>query len=140
MSYLVDTNVISELMKPLPSPVVVGWLAEADVERLFLSVISLAEIRRGIVQLEPGQRRDRLQVWYRTDLPQWAEHRLLGIDRVVAERWGDLMARTRKRGIALNAMDGFLAATAEAHRLTLVTRNIRDFDALGLTLLNPWDA
>ncbi len=138
MNYLVDTNVISELTKPSPNPAVVRWLADSDEDRVFLSVISLAEIRRGIVLMNPGKRRDQLEAWFRIEVPQRFEHRLIGIDREIAERWGDLIAASRRRGIVLSAMDGFLAATAQAHNLTLVTRNLRDFVSLDLVLLNPW--
>ena len=138
MNYLLDTNVISELTKPLPNPAVVRWLADSDEDRVFLSVISLAEIRRGIVLMNPGKRRDQLEAWFRIEVPQRFEHRLIGIDREIAERWGDLIAASRRRGIVLSAMDGFLAATAQAHNLTLVTRNLRDFVSLDLVLLNPW--
>jgi toxin FitB len=138
LNYLVDTNVISELTKPSPNPAVVRWLADSDEDRVFLSVISLAEIRRGIVLMNPGKRRDQLEAWFRIEVPQRFEHRLIGIDREIAERWGDLIAASRRRGIVLSAMDGFLAATAQAHNLTLVTRNLRDFVSLDLVLLNPW--
>lgn len=138
MNYLVDTNVISELTKPLPNPAVVRWLAESDEDRLYLSVISLAEIRRGIASMDPGRRRDQLEAWFQTELPQRFEHRLIPVDREIAERWGDMIAACRRRGIGLSAMDGFLAATARAHDLTLVTRNLRDFGSLGLDLLSPW--
>ena len=138
MNYLVDTNVISELTKPSPNPAVVRWLADSDEDRVFLSVISLAEIRRGIVLMNPGKRRDQLEAWFQIEVPQRFEHRLIGIDREIAERWGDLIAASRRRGIVLSAMDGFLAATAQAHNLTLVTRNLRDFVSLDLVLLNPW--
>jgi toxin FitB len=140
LNYLVDTNVISELTKPLPNPAVVRWLAESDEDRVFLSVMSLAEIRRGIALMSPGKRRDQLEIWFRIDLPQRFERRLIEVDREIAERWGVLMAESRQRGIGLAAMDGFLAATAQARNLTLVTRNRRDFALLGLALLNPWDA
>lgn len=138
MNYLIDTNVISELTKPLPNPAVVRWLVESDEDRLYLSVITLAEIRRGIASMDPGRRRDQLEAWFRIELPQRFEHRLIGVDREIAERWGDVIAASRRRGIGLSAMDGFLAATARAHDLTLVTRNLRDFGSLGLVLLNPW--
>jgi hypothetical protein len=138
LNYLVDTNVISELTKPLPNPAVVRWLAESDEDRVFLSVISLAEIRRGIALMDSGRRRDQLEAWFRIEVPQRFERRLIGVDREIAERWGDVIAASRRRGIGLSAMDGFLAATAQAHNLTLVTRNLRDFASLDLILLNPW--
>lgn len=88
--------------------------------------------------MNPGKRRDQLEAWFQIEVPQRFEHRLIGIDREIAERWGDLIAASRRRGIVLSAMDGFLAATAQAHNLTLVTRNLRDFVSLDLVLLNPW--
>ena len=138
MSYLLDTNVISEAVKPRPDPRVVEWLAAVDEDRVFLSVISLAEIRRGIELMAVGQRRDRLETWLTEDLPTRFEGRILSIDHGAADAWGVFMARARRAGVALSTMDGLFAASATVHALTLVTRNVRDFEALGISLFNPW--
>jgi predicted nucleic acid-binding protein len=138
VSFLLDTNVISEWVKPRPDPHVIAWLAEIDEDRTFLSVASFAEIRRGIELLPDGRRRDRLAAWLAEELPSRFEGRILPIDRDICETWGVLMVRGKKAGVTLGSIDAFFAATAEARRLTLVTRNIKDFVPLGILLFNPW--
>ncbi len=138
MNLLLDTNVLSEVRRPAPSPKVLAWLDTIDEDRAFISVASIAELRRGIALLEDGRRRTALAAWLAHDLPARFAARVLPIDQPVAERWGDLMAQSRRSGVALSVMDGFFAATAIAHSLTLVTRNVRDFAAFGVPLLNPW--
>jgi predicted nucleic acid-binding protein len=138
VSFLLDTNVISEWTKPRPDPHVVAWLAETDEDRMFLSVASFAEIRNGIERLPDGGRRQRLAQWLADELSNRFEGRILSIDRRIAETWGVLTARGRKAGIALGSIDGFFAATAVAHCLTLVTRKTKDFNSLGIPLLDPW--
>lgn len=138
MSLLLDTNVISEWVKPQPNPRVVAWLQEVDEEQVFLSVGSLAEISRGIELMPPGKRRDRLFSWLTVDLPARFAGRLLGIDSRIAQTWGRVMARGQRAGINVGTFDALFAATAQVHGLTLVTRNIPDFLKLGIPLLNPW--
>lgn len=140
MTYLLDTNVVSEWVKPHPHPRVVAWLHDVDEEQVFLSVATLAEIRRGIELLPSGKRRDSLASWLTGDLPSRFEGRVLDIDGPIAESWGKVMAYSQKTGRHVGAMDAFFAATAVVHRLTLVTRNIRDFEGLGIGLLNPWES
>jgi predicted nucleic acid-binding protein len=138
VKFLLDTNVISEWLKPQPDAKVVAWLADIDEDRVFLSVMSFAEIRHGVERMPAGGRRQRLSSWLAEELPVRFEQRVLGIDQRIAETWGILMARGRRVGANLGTMDAFFAATAEAHGLTLVTRNLRDFGALGISLLDPW--
>ena len=138
MTYLLDTNLVSEWTKPRPDIGVVAWLAEADEDRLFISVITLAELRHGIERLPVGARRKRLDAWLNDELPTRFEGRTLPIDPETAQAWGRLMARAQATGRALGAMDGFIAATAERHDFTLVTRNVADFESLGIRLENPW--
>jgi predicted nucleic acid-binding protein len=138
VSFLLDTNVISEWVKPQPDPLVVAWLKEVPEDRVFLSVASLAEIRRGVELMAPGQRRDRLAAWLSRDLPARFEGRILDVDSRIAEAWGIVMARGQKAGSNISAWDACFAATAEVHQLTLVTRNVKDFQKLGIPLLNPW--
>lgn len=138
MSYLLDTNVVSEWVKPQPNPHVVAWLQEVDEDRVFLSVASLAEIRRGVELMPSGRRRESLAHWLATDLPSRFEGRILDIDSRVADAWGIVMARGQRSGMNPGVLDVFFAATAEVHRLTLVTRNVRDFLKFGVPLLNPW--
>lgn len=140
MNYLLDTNVVSEWVKPGPDPSVVRWLAETDEDRICLSVITFAEIRQGVEEMAPGRRRDSLKSWLQDDLPVRFEGRILSVDLAVADAWGALMARSRRTGVNLGVMDAFFAATAAAHALTLVTRNTPHFANLGISLLNPWTA
>lgn len=138
MNYLLDTNVVSEWMKPRPDLGVVEWLANADEDRLFLSVASLAELRYGVERLAKGQKRSRLEDWLETDLRNRFEGRVMAIDEKVAAEWGRLLAKADAVGRPMGAMDGFLAATAVAHGLTLVTRNASDFGVTGIKVVDPW--
>jgi predicted nucleic acid-binding protein len=140
MTFLIDTNVVAEWIKPRPEPRVVSWLADADEDRVFLSVATLAEIRRGIEAMREGQRQERLAMWLADELPARFEGRILDIDRRVALRWGVVLARSQKAGLTLSAMDAFIAATAQVHGLTLVTRDARDFAAAEIDVVDPWDA
>lgn len=138
MSFLLDTNVISEWMKPRPNPGVVTWLAEVDEDRTFLSVITLTELRYGIERMAAGHRRRRLEVWLEEELPLRFEARILPIDPAVADACGKVVARSETVGRRMEVMDAFIAATAEVHRLTVVTRNASDFQPAVRNLLNPW--
>ncbi len=135
MSYLLDTNVISELVRAKPDEHVVAWFREVPDEALHLSVLTLGEIRRGVERLAAGTRRERLRVWLETDLPGWFGDRVLEIDIAVADRWGRLLS-TAKRPVP--AVDSLLAATALHHELRLVTGNTADFAFPGLEVVNPW--
>lgn len=138
LDFLLDTNVVSEWVKPRPDPGVVTWLAEIDEDRAFISVVTLAELRHGIERLAPGARRSRLDTWLADELPRRFERRILSIDPETAAQWGRVMRRSQVAGRPLSVMDGFIAATAEHHGFTLATRNVSDFEALGLTVFNPW--
>lgn len=138
MSFLLDTNVVSEWAKPRPDPNVVAWLAEADEDRVFMSVASFAEIRYGIERMPTGRRRERLATWLSEDLPLRFEGRVLGVDLRVADIWGSVLAREQQAGVTIGPMDVLFAATAEAHGLTLVTRNVRNLERLHIPLFDPW--
>jgi predicted nucleic acid-binding protein len=138
VSFLLDTNVVSEWVKPRPDPGVVAWLAEADEDRVFLSVVTLAKLRQGIERLAAGARRKRLDAWLRRDLPLRFEGRILSVDAAVADAWGRLVARRETAGRPIGPMDAFFAATAQVHRLTLVTRNASDFKASVEDTIDPW--
>jgi toxin FitB len=140
VSFLLDTNVVSEWVRPQPDRNVISWLAEVDEDRVFISVISFAEIRRGVELLPAGRRRERLAAWLAEELPARFEERILDIDPQVAETWGVVMARGQKVGLTLGSMDAFVAATAEAHNLTLATRNVKNFHRLGISLFDPWQS
>jgi hypothetical protein len=138
VSFLLDTNVISEWIKPEPNAGVVAWLTEIDEDRVLISVISLAELRRGVDRMDQGARRKRLDAWLRHDLPVRFEGRILGIDTAVAEAWGAVVARQEARGRPIAPMDAFVAATAEVYGLTLVTRNVADFETSVEHVFDPW--
>ena len=137
MSFLLDTNAVSEWVKPRPNPGLIRWMESVDEDRTFISVISLAEVRHGVERLPPGSRRRRLDEWLRHELPLRFEERILRIDEAVADAWGQIVSKHEATGKPMGAMDAFLAATAEVHQLTLVTRNVSDFPLLR-PILNPW--
>jgi len=138
VTFLLDTNVVSEWVRPEPAPSVVTWLADVDEDEVFLSVISIAELRRGVALLAAGRRRQRLEKWLSEDLADRFHGRILSIDVLVAEAWGRITARATRAGRSVGAMDALVAATAEVHGLALATRNTKDFDHLGVSLFNPW--
>ena len=140
MRLLLDTNVLSEVTRPAPDARVVEWLDGLDEDRAFISVVSIAEIRRGVALMDEGRKREALANWLARDLPQRFEHRVLPVDEPVALAWGDLMGIAKRRGRGLSSMDGLIAATAIAQELTLATRNIKDFEGFGLELFDPWTA
>ena len=135
MSYLVDTNVLSELRRKQPQPEVVAWSTQRPRQTLYLSVLTLGEIRRGIERLEAARQQPLLD-WLEVELPNYFLGRLLAIDAHTADRWGRLLGNA---GRPLPAVDSLLAATALQHDLTLVTRNTADFAGTGVRLINPWN-
>lgn len=137
MSFLLDTNAVSEWVKPRPNPGLIGWMESADEDRIFLSVVSLAELHHGVERMAAGRRRSRLEQWLQHELPLRFEDRILPVDVDVAEAWGRTVSRGEAVGRPIGAMDAFLAATAEVHELTLVTRNIAHFSLLK-PVINPW--
>ena len=138
MSFLLDTNVVSESTKPRPNPGVVAWLAAVDEDDVFLSVITLTELRYGVERLAQGRRRKQLDRWLQQDLPLRFEGRILPIDALVADTCGKLVARTESLGRPIEARVAFIAATAQVHQLTLVTRNVSHFETTVKSILTPW--
>ena len=136
MSYLIDTNVLSEIRRKSPDANVVQWINSRPATSLFLSVLTLGELRKGIDSLADAKRRLKLLDWLETELPLFFAGRILSIDEGVADRWGQLMASA---GRPIPAIDSLLGATAAHHGLTMVTRNSKDFKNLGLEVLNPWN-
>ncbi len=135
MSYLIDTDVLSELRRKTPSVGVVTWISQRPPATLYLSVLTLGEIRKGIDGLADEARRMKLLDWLQTDLPAFFTGRILPVDAQVADRWGRMVAAA---GRPLPAIDSLLAATALAHDLVLVTRNVKDFAGLPVQIINPW--
>lgn len=138
MSFLLDTNVVSEWVKPQPNAGLTQWLSRVEEDDVFLSVITFAELRFGVERLAAGARRKRLDEWLRIELPVRFEQRILLVDGAVADEWGRIVARSTGRGRPIGAMDALVASTAEVHKLTLVTRNARDFEGAVESVLNPW--
>jgi len=137
VAWLLDTCVLSELSKPAPSRGLVQWLEAADEETLWLSALTIGELRFGVAKLPSGARRRRLDAWV-DDVEVRFSGRVLAVGPREVRRWGELRARLRTRGIALAVVDGLLAATADVHGLTLVTRNVRDVAATGARILDPF--
>ena len=138
--FLLDTNCISELVRSKPEPRVLRWMEAADESLLYLSVLTLGEIRKGVAALPQGIRRTHLETWLKLELRARFSGRVLSIDTAVADRWGLLAAEAKRKGKALSAIDGLLAATALQHNLTIVSRNVSDFAGTQATVLNPWEA
>jgi predicted nucleic acid-binding protein len=136
LSYLIDTNVLSEIRRKMPDAKVVAWVNSRPTTSLYLSVLTLGELRKGIDGLVDSKRRLKLVDWLETDLPLFFAGRILTIDEGVADHWGRLLAAA---GRTIPAIDSLLGATAAHHGLTMVTRNSKDFKNLGLDVLNPWN-
>lgn len=133
--FLLDTQVISELVRPQPSAKVIAWLEAQEAETLFLSVLSLGEIEKGIVRVADARRRAKLRVWLDKEVKVTFAGQVLAIDEEVATTWGKALAEV---GRPLPAVDSLIAATALHHGLTMVTRNGRDMELPLLTVFNPW--
>ena len=135
MKYLIDTCVLSELRKRIPNQGVIDWFAERSVSTLYLSVLTLGELKKGITAMEEVKRRETLSNWLESDLPLFFSGRILSIDTDVANRWGDLLAVARR---PMPAIDSLIVATASLHGMSVVTRNQRDFEGFGVEVINPW--
>jgi predicted nucleic acid-binding protein len=137
VSYLLDTNVLSELRRKTPDVTVLEWFARRPASTLYLSVLTFGELRKGIEGVPDAKRRMALTDWLETDLPAFFAGRILPVGTQVADRWGRLLSAA---GRPLPAIDSLLAASAALHGLSMVTRNSRDFADLGLDVINPWVA
>jgi toxin FitB len=138
--FLLDTNCISELVRPKPERRVMEWMEAADEAMLHLSVLTLGEIRQGLAGLAQGKRRTHLETWLEIDLQARFAGRIVALDAAIADRWGVIAAEAKRRGKALSVIDGLLAATALHHNLVVVSRNARDFAMAPVQVLNPWEA
>jgi toxin FitB len=137
VTWLIDTNALSELKKRKPHPGVARWFEEHPSTGLYLSVLTLGELRKGIYAMPDGERKDRFSAWLDGEVPSFFAGRILDLDAAIADRWGRLCVEA---GRPLPAIDSLLAATALVHGLTLVTRNLVDFELPGLRVVNPWQA
>jgi len=139
--FLLDTNIPSEMLRPRPDANVAAWVKRQSNETLFVSVVTMGELRRGATLLgERSPRRLELERMIHEKVPSWFQNRILPVTQTIAERWGTLDGERQLAGRPLNMADGMIAATALDHNLTVVTRNVKDFEQLGVALLNPWDA
>ncbi len=138
-SYLVDTNVPSELTRERPDVHVVAWNRAQPDSSLFISVISIGEMRRGAGILPIGRKRTHVEQWIDRDILRFFSGRILPVSLAVADRWGRISSERQQTGRPLAIADGLIAATATEHNLTLVTRNVKDFIGLNLPIINPWE-
>ena len=138
--FLLDTNIPSELTKPIPDARVRDWVDEQDDASMYLCVVSVGELRKGLTILPPSKRRTRLEEWLEQYLLPLFVGRILPVTQSIADRWGVMSGERQLRGTSLNMADGIIAATALEHNLTVVTRNVKDFAGLGVVFFSPWDA
>ena len=136
MSYLLDTNILSELVRPKPNHNVLKWVDSVPHEALHISVLTLGEIRKGVETIRSGERKEELILWLDYELPKWFTNRVLAVDHSIADRWGKLQAQIKR---PIPAIDSLLAASALQHNLKLVTRNVKDFHFPQLEVINPWE-
>jgi predicted nucleic acid-binding protein len=138
MNYLLDTNVVSELISKKPNKKVVEWLDHLDPNIVYLSVITIGEIRKGIEKLPQSKRKDSINEWLQWDLLNRFQGRILEITTKVMLTWGELIGRLEKEGRSITAIDSLIAAIALQGNYCLVTRNEQDFQNTGVTIFNPW--
>lgn len=139
MNYLLDTCLISELLKKEPNPAVMAWLDAQDEQTLFLSVLNLGELQKGISKLAKGTKQEELQAWVSHDLAERFSGRILTVDQETALCWGRLQGNAERRGEKLPVMDSMIAASAAVHGMSVVTRNTKDLERCGVQVCNPWE-
>ena len=137
---VVDTNVISEPLRKAPETRVVDWIDAQPLETLYLSVITVAELRFGVASLAAGKRRDALHDDLESRVLPLFTGRVLVFDMAASQAYADLMAKAQSAGLAIGKADGFIAATAVANRMMVATRDTAPFAAAGVTVINPWEA
>jgi predicted nucleic acid-binding protein len=138
VKYLLDTCLISELVKKSPNASVLGWLDKQDEDQLYLSALTIGELQKGISKLADARKKEELQIWLSSDIVFRFEGRILNIDTEVAAHWGRLIGEAESRGKRLPVIDSLIAATAAVHNLTVVTRNIGDLEECSVRVLSPW--
>ena len=139
MRFLLDTCVISEMLRERPDPGVVEWLSGHPEDRLLLSALVVGELVRGVSLLSPGRKRVSLETWIQS-LELRFEGRIIALTEAECTRWGKLSGALQRKGVSLSMADGLIAATGLAHKLTVVTRNVKDLAPTGVHLVNPWSA
>lgn len=138
MRYLVDTCVLSELVRKNPEPKVVRWMDDREL-MTYLSVLTLGELQKGLAKLPDGHRKEQIQAWIDRNIPERFENRIIPIDVEVASTWGRLTGEAENQGEKLPVIDSLIAATAISHNLTVVTRNTHDLIRCGARVFDPWD-
>jgi predicted nucleic acid-binding protein len=138
MKFLMDTCVISEIIRPKPSSKVTAWIKKEDESNFFISVLTFGELHKGIEKLAESKRKEELHNWVENDLTERFLGRIIDIDIQVAMLWGKIQGVAEKAGKPMPAVDSLIAATGIAHHLTVVTRNTADMEESGVALLNPW--
>ena len=139
MNYLLDTCVISEVVRKKPEPDVVAWLAAQDEDHLFMSVLTLGELHKGIARLDDSARQITLEAWVEGDLRRRFTGRIIPVDPEIGARWGRISGAAERSGRVIPMIDGLLAATALENGLTLVTRDVSHMELAGVELFNPWE-
>ena len=139
MKYLLDTCVISELIKAQSNPKVIEWISNQNEEDLYLSVLTLGEIQKGITKLPDSEKKLKLQNWLDIDLSERFNNKILDIDNQVALHWGKMQGKSEKKGENLSVIDSLLAATSIVYDLIFATRNIKDIMNCGCKFINPWE-
>ena len=138
MNYLLDTCLISELIKDPPDSNVLSWISEIPESSLFLSVLTIGEIHKGIEKLPKSKKKDRLHKWVNSDLRERFKNRIIDLDLQVATKWGELQGQAELAGKPMSLIDGLIASTGVANDLIVVTRNTKVMEQSGVALLNPW--
>jgi predicted nucleic acid-binding protein len=139
MKYLLDTCVISEIIRPKASTKVTSWIKKEDESNFFISVLTIGELHKGIEKLDESKRKEELHNWVENDLKERFWTRIIDIDLHTAMVWGKIQGMTERIGRPMPAIDALIAATGITHRLTVVTRNTSDMNESGVALLNPWE-
>ena len=138
MKYILDTCVISELIKPRPNSNVVSWVNSNPEETLYLTSITIGEIQRGIFKLKKSKKRTNLQNWLENELIVRFDKRIIGFGLFESITWGKIQAQAEKHGKKMPILDGLMASIAIVHNMGIATRNIDDMDVSGVALVNPW--
>ncbi len=139
MNYLLDTCVISELIKKQPNLKVLQWISDIEEANLFISVLTIGELHKGIEKLPESRKKNKLHKWVTYDMKKRFENKIIDFDLHTATIWGKIQARSEISGQKLPAIDSLIAATGMSHELIVVTRNTKDMESSGVELLNPWE-
>jgi len=135
---LIDTNIISEMMKSVPSPQIIDWIDSQDSDQLYVAATTIAEIAYGLGVLPDGKRRNSLEREFDQTIKEGFKGRVLSFDETAARMYGIIMSKRKELGLPMSILDGQIAAIANVHHCTLATRNVKDFQECDLELVNPF--